>query len=837
MIQETKSGINFNHKGFNAGIITDGDPFDRPDGSLERLINMDYDVETGEVINRNSTELSDIFDGLTIPDGYNIMKGGCKLFSFNDPVNRQVCLVCVQDTSNNVRMFVNTWYNPPSDQIYLNSTFGNVYRYENAIPVTVPQGWQDEWIELTGTEAIVDFAKTSPLSCTVSGSSLAHHQANYYRGWFFWNATKWNASDSDENRMRSFACIESYNGTNNFTIQDRDGDFSFTAMGWKTRDEIHLVRYPIMVYKGNSTATGSVDLRLNFVPTSKNWILKTDISLEILVGQEGNLWFGFLNKDITPINDADIDYANVMINTFKYYGWWMTYQQIPARVNEIGALGSTYADYRYGVRCNMAYQAYTDSRISQVACVLVLDFRQRICIFKAYEHGASDNLGILMSYTLSHGYDRRITGAFNYANDATASTEDPNGYEFNFSRPYFNSVANATRYQPLYATPRGYSSQFMTDPPTLNPVNNSLQNDIQYVATEAMFVASSIGVFAQGRLFLNNLEQADEIRYSLFQTEDVLPLQNKRNIDSTDKDKNVAIDLLGVNPVVFKNNSIHIAGIEGATEAGWRLLEVKGTVGCPYPNSIVRTPHGLMFANDSGVYLLSDAGEPTNIIRNRRLQEYLKLDKSNLIGTWYADHSEVWYYTGTDDEGRSVFWICKLNKEEKQIGWKEYRFGFDSGDWAIVDTINDEDNNLYIVTNKKLIRYKNDDELCTGIDADGNFYEIDLLHNYDMLSSSKDKFHWIEGSMRFELSDYAGRTQTLSVVIYCEDDTLLKVRNYDMIENGNLIFRNGLSNSQRAIKIGIAGTLTGQGVFHFQEANIRVKPLLKPIKSGFSKVG
>lgn len=826
MIQESKSGLNFNHKGFPLGIITDGDPLDRPDGSFAELTNMDYDLDTGEVRSRNSTVLSDLLDTLDIPDGYNIMAGGCKLFSFNDPVDREVCLVFVQDADNNVRIFVNTWFNPPAPNT---DPVGSNNDYENYIS-DLPQGWQDEWIELTAYEQAEDFIITSPTTFACLGANLEHHVANYYRGWFAWNATKWNSGTSDQIKNESFACIESFNGSSNFSIQNRD---SLNLSSWSSSDTVYLVRYPILIHKANNKTTGSIDLRLNFTVTGLNWIIKSNTSIECMIGQLGNLWFGFLNRDTAKKTTG---YAQFFVNIHKYYGWWLDYAHPPVAplITTFTNGGATYLDCIFGMRIKTEEESSAfSSTITILGLTLTYDFRQPYAVYKAINLSATVDRQWQLSTLNYHQYSRRITGTRRYGIEGATAQADPVGFEDMSDSPQFNSTSNDYRYIPVYSRFDSISTLRIADPilPDYPSDNVSLEAKVGYLLSEPPYIASTIGVFAQGRIFANNVEQADEIRYSLFQREDVLPLQNKRNIDSTDKDKNVAIDLLGVNPVIFKNSSIHIIGIEGASEAGWRLLDVKGTVGCPYPKSIARTPYGLVFANDSGIYLLTDTGEPINLLRNRRLREYLTLNKANIIGGWYSEHSEVWLYMGDN-----LFWICKLNKEEKQIGWKDYLFGFSGADWTIIDITNDEDNNFYIVTNKRLIRYQNDDEICSGDDADGNAIPISMTTNYDIVSSSKDKFHWIEGSLRYEVSDLEGRTQIFTILVYAENGVLLKVKNYNILRSGNMIFRNGLSNSQRAVKIVVAGTLTGTGLFKFQEVNVRVKPLTKPIKSGFAKV-
>ena len=87
-------------------------------------------------------------------------------------------------------------------------------------------------------------------------------------------------------------------------------------MGWNNNDEIFLMRYPIMVHKD------PVNLKFDFTQVR---FIKTNISVKILIGQDGNLWFGFVNKDI----NTNFKLATIEYNRLKYYGWYMDFESYP----------------------------------------------------------------------------------------------------------------------------------------------------------------------------------------------------------------------------------------------------------------------------------------------------------------------------------------------------------------------------------------------------------------------------------------------------------------------------------------------------------------------------
>lgn len=835
MIDLRKTMPSFNTKGYPFGVITDGDPFDRIDGSLEVLDNGDYDVETGEVQTRNSTILSDIMNGFNMPTGYSIMPNGLKLFSFNDPVGRQVALLFITNGSG-VRIYTNTWFNPPAP----NTEGGN--DYENYVSGMARSGWQDEWIELTENIQLTGVVVSGGIAVnfTVTNTNLSNI-TDYYRGWFAWNATKWNAGSSTNLRKNhSFVCIEAWDSaTKTFNIQERTG-LHLSDLGWNSGDKIYLIRYPIVVHKGNDITDVTTDLRMNFDSVQ---LVKTNISVKCLIGQEGGLWFGFVNKDTTKLSSGTILYSQQ--NNHKYYGWWLDYETIPVMPDTTFLDWNSGNPYTYtfspiygiGFLITWVNHGVAANRMPLVAFELCLDGYQYIALAKGTDHSAIGSTHApSFALTVHHAYSRRITRLIPYGltaetGNALIFEDDPEQVTGQGWGEVFTTNANVTRYSIFY----DYSNTLYTAIAYLQlAFSNSLrfEANLGYSVREQIYIKSTFGVFSQGRMFINDIDKPDSIRYSLFQKEDIFALQNSRPIDAVDKDRNMGIDLLGVNPAIAKNNSWHIISIEGETDANWRLIDVKGRIGCPYPRSIVRTPYGLMFANDFGIWLLDSTNEPTNIIRSRRLQAYLAIvDKSVIYGEWYSLHNEAWFYIGNN-----TFWICKLSKEEKQIGWKTYTFNF-AGDYSPIDTINDDDNNFYIVTIKKLIRYINDNEISNGKDANDTDIVFNITGNFNKLNDSVDKFHWIETNIRYETESFGGRSQNIRVKLYDQQNNVVKDRTYAILNSGNIILRNGLSDNQRAIKSEISGTLSGAGRLKIQEIDIRVKPLQRPIKSGYAKVG
>lgn len=846
MLIQTDKGPVFQRKSFPLGIINEGDSFERPDGSFEDLINFDYDVETGEIQSRNGTIESNLLDGFDIPDGYKILPGGLQPFSFNNPVDRQVILLFIKHTVNeDVRIFVNTHFNPPAANT---DPVGSSQDYENYVSSSPANAWTDNWIELTEWISLVDFNKINPTRFTVDGSAGLSVDANFYRGWFVWNKTKWETGSTERIKSESFACISSFANTGSIATMDIQVRkfgvlkiLNFTEIGWNSGDECFLMRYPVIVHKAGDVTNPSNPqfLRMSFTPPDNDWLIKTNVSIECFIGQAGNLWFGFLNKDVRRI-DISSPYYFVKQNLGKYYGWWLEYAQLPID-NSIAQL-TTAVDQYPQTRYAPLYWLENPgiNTLHAFAIVGILDFRQKFLITKYYSRVSIGQFRT--SPIFYHGYSRRITGLEFYATDADSSIADMNRKCIGtFAEPFtfFDGSADLYYYIPsynltkeeYYADTRIASDQF-TRP-------GSLGGSIVYEPEEAIFNKATFGVFSSGRMFVSgDSDFPDVVAYSILQREDIIPTQNQQPIDSTDKDKNTALNLLGVNPVVFKNNSIHIINIENKAEVDWRPVEVKSRVGCNIPRSIVRTFYGLMFANDEGIWLLRDAGEPINLLRGRRLKSYLRLSTlPEIFGEWYGKHSEAWFYMGDN-----TFWVCKLSPEERKMGWKTYTFPF-----TPIDITLDDDGNLYFIGDAPAnfaYKYLNDDEMTVGEDATGDPIVLSFTENPQTMGERRTPFHVIENmiNINYEAKDglvVNGNIQPIDVEVRGDAGEIMqsKVLSWNVGSEfpESLIWGNDKSNRQTSLQYFISVTLLYLKRLKITELNTLIKSVPQNWKSGYSK--
>jgi len=837
--ENIRRSIEFIRNG-SLGIVTDGDKYKRPFLSMKELRNMDYDNEVNMLSTKNDTNAGDFFAGLEFPHDHDVMEGGCRTFSFNAPVDRQVKILFLKHRENgNVKIYVNTWYNPPALSVTEN--------YENYVSSKTADTWHPEWIEITESILLNNFVKTGSLTFTANNGIVS---ANHHRGWFAWNATKWNTGDTDKIKNESFTCIESYDGANTFVIQDRP-DLNLTQLGWNTGDVIYLVRYPTLVQKAVSTVLANIDLNLNFTVYGQDWLLKTNTSVKALIGQEGNLWFGFVNKDTVEVPAIRTGTERQNIN--KRYGWWLDYEQIPVMVKRDGFSFNAVAydlifNSKIGLRLNLVYTVgFALPTYSQLFGVsLTLDGIQTIAILLSSVPSVTANYYLNYRFRPYHHYSRRFTAMQVYATKDAQPIDTPN--------TIYNRVIGQVYRQPDTATPYWYSfyhfGSTLTPPPNFiafvvdmdRQDGSNLESTIGYTATKKIYTADKFGALLKDVILTaGDSEKPDRVSPSLIQggvvSEDIFSIDKRFSVGGADKDRLMHIITRDKIAYCVKNNSIHkyVMRNDGS---GFNYIGEMTKIGTKYPRTIIATPLGIMFANDSGIWLVSD-GQEINILSQTRLDEYATIDKSLIFAVWYEHKKEAWFYVGNQ-----TIWILKHTQRTRGLGWRDYTVPYQVTDFFV-----DEDSFLWLVNPTGVFKLYHDEEENNGSD---NTMRISwkFRENLMLLREQEQTRHrrWkpIEHKIYYEVEPRTDTTlpehaeETVNYKIYVSDteiyeEGVIKIRVNDGIMADFFSKRNVRAKSQKAFAIELSGTLTYCKKIKFSELFTRAILLGQPIKGGTIK--
>lgn len=132
---------------------------------------------------------------------------------------------------------------------------------------------------------------------------------------------------------------------------------------------------------------------------------------------------------------------------------------------------------------------------------------------------------------------------------------------------------------------------------------------------------------------------------------------------------------LGSTVVVFKTASIYLVDV-----ASKQVQRIPGNLGCTAPHSIVATPSGIMFANESGIYILTQdmkvrpAGRMIQTFWRERVS---KAALSEAYGTYYALRRQ--YKLSVPVDGSATNNYVLVYNQEKEGDGQEY------GAWTFYD--------------------------------------------------------------------------------------------------------------------------------------------------------
>ena len=105
----------------------------------------------------------------------------------------------------------------------------------------------------------------------------------------------------------------------------------------------------------------------------------------------------------------------------------------------------------------------------------------------------------------------------------------------------------------------------------------------------------------------------DRIYYSPVNKFATFPDTFYLDIGINDGDSFTALHSLGNRILAFKQNKLYIINVSSTSDAGWYLEGEYNGVGCEYQESVVKTPFGVCWVNNDGVYYFDGQNFPTEL--------------------------------------------------------------------------------------------------------------------------------------------------------------------------------------------------------------------------------
>jgi len=111
----------------------------------------------------------------------------------------------------------------------------------------------------------------------------------------------------------------------------------------------------------------------------------------------------------------------------------------------------------------------------------------------------------------------------------------------------------------------------------------------------------------------NNLVHDDRIYYSPVNRFSTFPDSYFLDIGISDGDSFTALHSLGNRLLAFKQRKLYIINVSSTSDAGWYLEAEYDGMGCRQQESVCKTPFGVCWVNDDGVYIFDGSSAPKEL--------------------------------------------------------------------------------------------------------------------------------------------------------------------------------------------------------------------------------
>ena len=111
----------------------------------------------------------------------------------------------------------------------------------------------------------------------------------------------------------------------------------------------------------------------------------------------------------------------------------------------------------------------------------------------------------------------------------------------------------------------------------------------------------------------NDLVHDDRIYYSPVNRFSTFPDSYFLDIGISDGDSFTALHSLGNRLLAFKQRKLYIINVSSTSDAGWYLEAEYDGMGCRQQESVCKTPFGVCWANDDGVYIFDGSSAPKEL--------------------------------------------------------------------------------------------------------------------------------------------------------------------------------------------------------------------------------
>ena len=207
-----------------------------------------------------------------------------------------------------------------------------------------------------------------------------------------------------------------------------------------------------------------------------------------------------------------------------------------------------------------------------------------------------------------------------------------------------------------------------------------------YAGTSSIDVKYKFSKYIKGRLFCANVSitsgekteiHRDWIMYSEISQPDFIPVTNYIELEDLEGGEITGMEALEDYVVVFKTQGVFLLYVPRSDPGSWNLDESRLNIGCTSPESVTKTPYGLFWASQKGIYMMqNDGGIISSPITFPIADLYTNTTK--VSGTYFPEKDSIMFsFTTSQFTGEKVY-LLDLKSISSSPVWYSYEWG----DWT-----------------------------------------------------------------------------------------------------------------------------------------------------------
>ena len=210
-----------------------------------------------------------------------------------------------------------------------------------------------------------------------------------------------------------------------------------------------------------------------------------------------------------------------------------------------------------------------------------------------------------------------------------------------------------------------------------------------YAGTSSIDVKYKFSKYIKGRLFCANVTitsgenvetHRDWIMYSEISQPDFIPVSNYIELEDLEGGEITGMESLEDYVVVFKTQGVFLLYVPRSDPGSWNLDESRLNIGCVSPESITKTPYGLFWASQKGIYMMqNDGGIVSAPITFPIADLYLgSKNQDKVSGSYFPEKDSIIFsFTTSKFTGQKAY-LLDLKSISSTPKWSSYEWG----DWT-----------------------------------------------------------------------------------------------------------------------------------------------------------